>query len=122
MPSFFLFELDFEKLLEYAPRRITISALPRFPAVERDVALVVDRAFAAQQVIQWIKDLGEALIEDVEVFDQYLGAPVPEGKKSLAYKISYRAEDRTLTDAEINELHQGLVERLGKTFGAERRA
>jgi len=122
LPSFFLFELDFEKLLEYAPRRITISALPRFPAVERDVALVVDRAFAAQQVIQWIKDLGEALIEDVEVFDQYLGAPVPEGKKSLAYKISYRAEDRTLTDAEINELHQGLVERLGKTFDAERRA
>jgi phenylalanyl-tRNA synthetase beta chain len=122
LPPFFLFELDFEKLLEYAPRRITISALPRFPAVERDVALVVDRAFAAQQVIQWIKGLGEALIEDVEVFDQYLGAPVPEGKKSLAYKISYRAEDRTLTDAEINELHQGLVERLGETFGAERRA
>jgi phenylalanyl-tRNA synthetase beta chain len=122
LPSFFLFELDFEKLLEYAPRRITISALPRFPAVERDVALVVDRDFAAQQVINWIKDLGEALIEHVEVFDQYLGAPVPEGKKSLAYKISYRAEDRTLTDAEINVLHQRLVERLGETFAAERRS
>jgi phenylalanyl-tRNA synthetase beta chain len=122
LPSFFLFELDFEKLLEYAPRRITISALPRFPAVERDVALVVDRDFASQQVINWIKDLGEVLIEHVEVFDQYLGAPVPEGKKSLAYKISYRAEDRTLTDAEINVLHQRLVERLGETFAAERRS
>jgi phenylalanyl-tRNA synthetase beta chain len=122
LPQFFLFELDFEKLLEYAPRRISISALPRFPAVERDVALVVDRDFASQQVINWIKDLGEAWIEHVEVFDQYLGAPVPEGKKSLAYKISYRAEDRTLTDAEVNELHQRLVERLGKTFGAERRS
>ena len=122
LPQFFLFELDFEKLLEYAPRRISISALPRFPAVERDVALVVDRDFAAQQVIHWIKGLGEGLIEHVEVFDQYLGAPVPEGKKSLAYKISYRAEDRTLTDTEINELHQGVVERLGKIFGAERRS
>jgi phenylalanyl-tRNA synthetase beta chain len=122
LPPLFLFELDFEKLLEYAPRRITISALPRFPAVERDVALVVDRDFAAQQVIHWIKDLGEALIEHVEVFDQYLGAPVPEGKKSLAYKISYRAGDRTLTDTKINELHQRLVEQLGKTFGAERRS
>ena len=122
LPSFFLFELDLEKLLEYAPRRITINALPRFPAVERDVALLVDRDFASQQVIHWIKDLGEALIEHVKVFDQYLGAPVPEGKKSLAYRISYRAGDRTLTDAEINELHQGLVERLGRTFGAERRS
>jgi len=122
LPSFFLFELDLEKLLEYAPRRITINALPRFPAVERDVALVVDREFAAQQVIHWIKDLGEALIEHVEVFDQYLGTPVPEGKKSLAYKISYRAGDRTLTDTKINELHQRLVEQLGNTFGAERRS
>ncbi|MGH7853667.1 MAG: phenylalanine--tRNA ligase subunit beta, partial [Candidatus Binatia bacterium] len=122
LPSFFLFELDFEKLLEYAPRRITINALPRFPGVERDVALVVDRDFASQQVINWIKGLGETLIEHVEVFDQYLGAPIPEGKKSLAYKISYRAEDRTLTDTEINELHRRLVEQLGKTFGAERRS
>jgi phenylalanyl-tRNA synthetase beta chain len=61
------------------------------------------------------------LIEHVEVFDQYLGAPVPEGKKSLAYKVSYRAEDRTLTDAEINELHQRLVDQLGNVFGAELR-
>jgi phenylalanyl-tRNA synthetase beta chain len=115
-------ELDFEKLLEYAPRQIAVRALPRFPAVERDVAIVVDRDFSAQQVIDWFKNLGEALVESVQVFDQYLGAPIPEGKKSLAYKISYRAEDRTLTDAEINALHQSLVDSLGSTFGAERRS
>ncbi|HKY10124.1 MAG TPA: hypothetical protein VJQ55_17880, partial [Candidatus Binatia bacterium] len=122
LPSFFLFELDFEKLLEYAPARIKISALPRFPAVERDVALVLDRDFPAQQVIHWITALGEPLIERVEVFDQYVGAPIAAGKKSLAYKISYRAEDRTLRDAEINDLHQRLVEQLGEAFGAERRS
>ena len=122
VPPVLLFELDFEKLLQYAPRRITTRALPRFPAVERDVAIVVDRDFASQQIVSWIQNLGEALIEHVEVFDQYVGAPVPETKKSLAYKISYRAEDRTLTDTEINELHQSLVDRLGKTFGAERRS
>jgi phenylalanyl-tRNA synthetase beta chain len=122
LPTFFVFELDLEKLLEYAPRRIGVRSLPRFPAVVRDVALVVDRDFASQQVISWIKNLGEALIEHVEVFDQYLGPPVPEGKKSLAYKVSYRAEDRTLTDMEINELHERLVDRLGKVFGAEQRA
>jgi len=122
VPPSWLFELDFEKLLEYAPRQITTHALPRFPAIERDVAIVVDRDFACQQVIRWINNLGDALIEHVEVFDQYLGAPIPEGKKSLAYKVSYRAEDRTLTDGEVNTLHQNLVERLGTTFGAERRS
>jgi phenylalanyl-tRNA synthetase beta chain len=122
LPAFFVFELDLEKLLEYAPRRIGVRSLPRFPAVVRDVALVVDRDFASQQVIRWVENLGEALIEHVEVFDQYLGAPVPEGKKSLAYKVSYRADDRTLTDTEINELHQSLVEKLGKVFGAEQRS
>jgi phenylalanyl-tRNA synthetase beta chain len=122
VPPSCVFELDFEKLLEYAPRQITSHALPRFPAVERDMAIVVDRDFASQQVINWIKNLGEALIEHVEVFDQYLGAPIPEGKKSLAYKVSYRSEDRTLTDLEINTLHQSLVERLGKTFDVEMRS
>lgn len=122
VPTVFLFELDFEKCLDYAPRRTVTQALPRFPAVERDVAIVVDRDFAAQQVITWFHHLGEPLIERVEVFDQYLGTPIPEGKKSLAYKISYRAEDRTLTDSEVNELHQSLVNRLEKTFGAERRS
>lgn len=122
VPPVLLFELDFEKLLEYAPRQITAHALPRFPAVERDVAVVVERDFAARQIIDWIQSLGETLIEHVEVFDQYLGAPIPEGKKSLAYKVSYRADDRTLTDTEVNLLHQSLVERLGKTFGAERRS
>jgi phenylalanyl-tRNA synthetase beta chain len=117
-----LFELDLEKLLEYAPRRIVTESLPRFPAVERDVAIVVDREFASQQIISWIAALGEPWIERVEVFDQYLGAPVPDGKKSLAYRVSYRAEDKTLTDLEVNELHQKLVGRLGETFGAERRS
>ena len=121
VPSCLVFELDLEKLLEYAPRQIAARALPRFPAVERDVAIVVDRDFSAYQVVDWIKNLGEALIEHVEIFDQYVGAPIPERKKSLAYKISYRAEDRTLTDTEINDLHQKLVDRLGATFGAERR-
>src|SRR6266550_3561580 len=121
IPAGWVFELDFDKLLEYAPRRIVTQTLPRFPAVERDLAIVVDRDFASQQVISWINNLGEPLIEHVEVFDQYLGAPIPDGKKSLAYKVSYRAEDKTLTDAEINGLHQNLVQRLRDTFGAEQR-
>jgi phenylalanyl-tRNA synthetase beta chain len=122
VPAFLLFELDFEALLKYAPRQITAHILPRFPSVERDFAVVVERDFPSQRIVSWINNLGEALIEQAKVFDQYLGAPIPEGKKSLAYKILYRAEDRTLTDAEINTLHQNLVEKVGEVFGAERRS
>ena len=122
LPALFLFELDFTKLLQYAPRRIAVTALHRFPAIERDVAMVVDRDFASEEVIRWVKELREPLIEYVKVFDQYAGAPIPEGKKSLAYKISYRAGERTLTDAEVNDLHQNVVDRLGKAFGAELRS
>jgi phenylalanyl-tRNA synthetase beta chain len=122
VPPFLLFELDFEELLQYAPRRITARSLPRFPSVERDFAIVVEREFPSQQIISWIKNRGEALIEYVEVFDQYLGSPIPTGKKSLAYKISYRADDRTLTDTEVNTLHQGLVDQIAKFFGGEVRS
>jgi len=121
LPPFLAFELDFEKLVKYAPRQIKARSLPRFPAVERDFAAVVDRAFPSQQIVNWIRGLGEAFIEDVAVFDEYFGAPLPDGKKSLAYKISYRAYDRTLTDSEINTLHENLVKRIGDVFGAQRR-
>ena len=122
LPQFSVFELDFEGLLQYAPRRITVRSLPRFPAVERDLAVVVDRAFPSQQIISWVASLGESLIKHIEVFDQYLGSPIPEGKKSLAYKISYRADDRTLTDAEVHALHQRMVQQIGDVFGAQLRS
>lgn len=115
------FELDFERLVQYAPRQLTTRPFPRFPSVERDLAVVVDESFPAQRIIRWIKELSNSLIEDVQVFDQYRGAPIPEGKKSLAYTISYRAEERTLTDGEVNALHQDLVSQIGEVFGAQLR-
>jgi phenylalanyl-tRNA synthetase beta chain len=121
LPPFFIFELDFEKLLQYAPRKFVARSLPRFPSVERDLAIVVDEEFPAQQIINWIKDQDHSLIEGVQVFDQYRGSSIPEGKKSLAYSVSYRAEDRTLTDAEVNALHQDLISRIGQVFGAQLR-
>lgn len=122
LPPLFVFELDLEKSLEYAPREITARHLPRFPSVGRDFALIVERDFRSKEIVDWIKSLRKTLIEQVEVFDEYRGAPIAEGKKSLAYKISYRAEDRTLTDAEVNDLHQSLVSEIGKFFGAELRS
>jgi phenylalanyl-tRNA synthetase beta chain len=119
LPSVFVFELDFETLLQYARGDLVIRPLPRFPSVERDLALVVEELLPAQQVVSWIQDLHYPLIEQVQVFDEYRGPQIGEGKKSLAYKISYRAEDRTLTDSEINDLHQSLAEKIVSDFNAQ---
>jgi phenylalanyl-tRNA synthetase beta chain len=114
-----LAELDMLRVLHYCPRRVSFRPLPRFPAVQRDVAVIVDAGFQAQQIIDVIRGLSQPLVEDVRVFDHYVGAPIPEGKKSLAYSISYRAPDRTLTDEEVNALHADVVGRLLQRVPAE---
>jgi phenylalanyl-tRNA synthetase beta chain len=119
LPPVFVFELDFETLLQYARDDLVIRPLPRFPSVERDLALVVEELLPAQQVVSWIQDLHHPLIEQVQVFDEYRGPQIGEGKKSLAYKISYRAEDRTLTDSEINDIHQSLAEKIVRDFNGQ---
>jgi phenylalanyl-tRNA synthetase beta chain len=116
------FELDFEKLLQYSPRQIRASSLPRYPAIERDFALVVDQAVPSQQIITCINKLGQNLIKGIEIFDEYRGESIPHGKKSLAYKIFYRADDRTLTDDEVNTMHQQMLDHIGKLFQAQRRS
>ncbi len=118
LPSFSLFELDFERLVQYARPDFAVRSLPRFPSIERDVALVVEDTFQADRIVHWVRDNGHFLIEYIKVFDEYRGNRVAAGMKSLAYKISYRASDRTLTDAEVNEFHQSLIAKLVENFGA----
>lgn len=118
-----LFEIDLERLLQYAPARIAYRDLSRFPAVVRDVAIVTDVSFASDQVVRFVHEWNRehGLIEDVALFDEYSGPPIPAGKKSLAYSVSYRASDRTLTDTEVNELHGLLIATLETSLGVEPR-
>ena len=110
-------------MLQYCPARIVSKDLLRFPAVVRDVAVLTDASFASDQVIHFVREWGAAsqLIEDVYLFDQYGGPPIPAGKQSLAYSISYRAKDRTLTDAEVNEMHTRLIAALRDALHVEPR-
>jgi phenylalanyl-tRNA synthetase beta chain len=117
------FELDLDQLLEYCPRRVIFKDLPRFPMVVRDLAVVTEESFASDQVIRFVRawTRGEQLIADVFLFDQYIGPPIPPGRKSLAYSICYRAPDRTLTDAEVNEMHARLITAVQSTLHVEPR-
>jgi phenylalanyl-tRNA synthetase beta chain len=118
------FELDLEKLLTYdlSPRRLlSIAPPPRFPAVTRDLAMVLDREFPADAVLKTIAQIEAPLLESVELFDSYEGPSIADGKKSLGLSIKYRAKDRTLLDEEVNRAHAALVEEVLKRLGAELR-
>ena len=112
-------ELDLPRLVQYCPARVIFRQLARFPAILRDVAVVVDSGFQAQQVLDVIRDAAHPLVEEVRVFDQYTGAPIPAGKKGLAYSIAYRSPERTLTDDEVNVLHEDMVATLVRTLDVE---
>jgi len=84
--------------------------------------VIVDETFHAGDIIEEIRALANPQIESVRVFDCYRGAPVPSGKKSLAYSIAYRAADRSLTDDEVNALHAAVRERLAGRFRLEFRS
>ena len=84
------------------------AGVPRFPAVLRDLAVVVANEVESRAVLEGVR--AEPLVEDVTLFDVYKGAPIPEGKKNLAMAIRYRAADRTLTDAEADAAHGRIVD------------
>jgi phenylalanyl-tRNA synthetase beta chain len=116
-----LAELDLSGVAGYVPRRVPLRQLPRFPAVTRDMAVIVDEAFHAGDIVEEIRALGNPQIESVRLFDCYRGAPVAAGRKSLAYSVAYRAADRSLTDDEVNALHATVLDRLVRRFGLEPR-
>jgi phenylalanyl-tRNA synthetase beta chain len=114
------FELSFAELLRHARLVPGHAGVPRFPAVLRDLAVVVAEEVEASRVLSLVRE--EPLVEDVALFDVYRGAPIPAGRKNLAMAIRYRAGDRTLTDAEADGAHGRIVDRLRTAAGAELRA
>ena len=117
----FLAEIDFQTLSEIIPPPSFYAVLPRFPRVERDISLVVEKGILSKDLEKAIQEFGGELVEKVYLFDLYRGAQVPAGKKSLAYTIWYRSGERTLTEEEVEKVHKKIVEGLKTSFGAELR-
>jgi len=95
------FEIDLEPVLA-ASRIAHAQPLPRFPAVERDLAVVVEETVAAGVLLGTIKELAGDLLEQAQAFDEYRGSQVPDGYKSIAFTLTFRSPERTLTDAEVD--------------------
>jgi phenylalanyl-tRNA synthetase beta chain len=105
-----LAELNLDLLLARRNPAKSFKPLPAFPAIRRDVAMIVPEATTHDAVLQVVKQTKPANLETVELFDVFRGKNVPEGQKSLAYAFTYRAADKTLTDAEANTAHTKIVE------------
>jgi phenylalanyl-tRNA synthetase beta chain len=115
-------ELDLEAIGRLGRSRARFVPLPRFPSSTRDLALVVSDDVAAGEVEGAVRKAAGDLAEQVTLFDRFSGGTIPEGHASLAFRIVYRAEGRTLTDAEVDAQHTRVVAEVGARFGATLRA
>jgi phenylalanyl-tRNA synthetase beta chain len=93
-----------------------------YPAVERDLALFAPLALTVAELSQAMNQAGGQLLDRVELFDQYQGESVPEGQRSLAFSLAYRAGDRTLTDADVEPIHNKIRETLSQRFAVSLRS
>lgn len=115
----YLFELDVEKLIQYAGDFPKFKPLSRFPDVIRDSALLLDDSIQAAQVMDIIQRSKLKSIEGVTLFDLYTGQGIPDGKKSLAIRVRYRDLEKTLTEEEVSKFHDKLIRSLCHQLGAE---
>ena len=116
----FLAEFNLDFLISKRNPAKSFKTLPAFPAIRRDVAMIVPEATTHEAVLQTVKQTKPANLESVDLFDVFRGKHVPDGQKSLAYAFTYRAAEKTLTDAEVNTAHTKIVEafkaQLSATF------
>jgi phenylalanyl-tRNA synthetase beta chain len=114
-------EIDAGALARHATANATYREIPRFPPVRRDLAFTVVLGAPVGAMRTAVIEAGGGLVDSVVLFDVFAGGPVPEGKKSVAFSVDFRAADRTMTDAEAEVVVRAIVQRLRDQFGAELR-
>ncbi|MNK59337.1 Phenylalanine--tRNA ligase beta subunit [compost metagenome] len=110
--------VDLDRILAEGKHQPHFEAFARYPAIARDLALVVAEDLPSSELVAEVKALGGALLESVVVFDRYQGPQVPQGRVSLGLSLRYREAGRTLSDADVEPIHQRIVERMAERYGA----
>jgi len=114
----FIFDLDLDRLIPRINDTPVFKPLPRFPETTRDMALIIDDIVLWKDIQDEILGLQEPLIQEIELFDLYVGKPIPAGKKNLGVRIHYRSPERTLLDDEVNIIQDNLLRRILQKFNA----
>jgi phenylalanyl-tRNA synthetase beta chain len=115
----FVAEIDLTALLESQELPVLYSALPRFPSIVRDVSLLVARKFTAMELIRAVSEQKPRHFVKTEFVGTYEGEGIPDDKRSITIRIEYRADDGTLRDDEVDQIHWPVIEALKQKFDAE---
>lgn len=113
----FYFDLDYDTLcrVQITPKRF--ASLPMYPAVRRDISLIIAQHTASGELLSAVQNQKDALIEDVEIFDTFTGGKIPQGYKSISLRITYRSSTKTLTEKNVEKSHVKIVRMLTDQFG-----
>lgn len=117
----YAFEINLDKLLDKKVGKVKYKEISKYPSVKKDIAIIVDKDLSSQDIAMVIKKAAGKLLVASNVFDVYTGTGIEENKKSIAYSLEFGANDRTLTDEEINTSMEKIVSTLEKEFKAELR-
>ena len=111
-------EIMFDTIVRYANTETVYSPLPKYPSTSRDIALLVDEDMEVGKIESVIRENGGGILESVKLFDVYRGKQVEEGKKSVAFALTYRDKDKTLTDEDVAGVHNKVLEALKEQLNA----
>lgn len=112
-------DVDFDRLVSVGARDTRYRALPKYPPFIQDIAVLVDLDTRVEEVLNVINGAGGELVADVDLFDMYEGEELPDGKKNLAFHIIYQAPDRTLSQKEVDNVHEKIAKALEEEIGGE---
>ncbi|MBW2192290.1 MAG: phenylalanine--tRNA ligase subunit beta, partial [Deltaproteobacteria bacterium] len=114
----FIFEINFDRIFPLIPDTKSARAISKYPAMSRDITLIVNKDIETFDLMKSVEALDEALIETIQLFDVFEGDPIPEGNKSVSFRITYRSFSETLEDDRINQIHRNIADKLLKVFDA----
>lgn len=118
----YVFEADIDTLQKFAAKKFSLNSLPKYPSISRDLAILVDHKIAANEVEKVISKNGGEFFKGITLFDVYTGENIPSDKKSLAFAIEFRSNERTLKDEEADFAFKTILAVLEKDFGATLRS
>ncbi|MBQ3021490.1 MAG: phenylalanine--tRNA ligase subunit beta [Bacilli bacterium] len=114
----FVFEINLDKLLNLYPTKMTYKDIPKYPSIVKDVAFIIDKDITNEEIVKVIKKNGGKLLVDVLVFDIYTGDKIDKNKKSLAYNLTFRDNNKTLTEDEVMVIFNNIIRGVENKFNA----
>ena len=117
----YVLEINLDKLLAKKTGKMKFKEISKYPTIKKDLAVIVDKNIASEEIAKLIKKSAGSLLTSVDVFDVYEGKNIEENKRSIAYSLSFGKQDRTLTDEEVNDVMNKVIDTLQNKLGAELR-